>query len=124
MVLPPVVMSQLVSAVQDNLNKFTQSFGPPPAMPKPPQHRPTIQEIYENFKLSDDLLSGSYANSVMIGHSPAEFFLDFITGFYPTAAVSARVFIAAPHVPRVLETLGVAVQQFKKRYQSPPPPAT
>jgi hypothetical protein len=120
-VIPPPVMGQLVNALQDNLNKYVHQFGPPPVLPKPPAHRPTIQEIYENFKLPEDMLNGSYANSVMIGHSPTEFFLDFITGFYPTAAVSARVFIAAPQAPRMVETLNMANQQYQRRYNPQPP---
>jgi Protein of unknown function (DUF3467) len=121
-VVHPAVMGQLAGAMQDNVNKYTAAFGQPPAMPQPPQRRPTIQEIYENFKLADEQLSGSYANSVMIGHSRAEFYLDFITGFYPTAAVSARIFLSAFQAPRILETLNLALQQYKKRHEPPANP--
>ncbi|MGD0461047.1 MAG: DUF3467 domain-containing protein [Tepidisphaeraceae bacterium] len=120
-VVVPQVMEQIVNGATDNLAKYTETYGPPPALPKPPQRRPTIAEIYENFKLSDDLMSGAYANSVMIGHSPAEFFFDFITGFYPTAAVSSRVLTAAPHMPRIVDTLKMALQQYRNRYPPPSP---
>ena len=53
-VLTPSVMQQFIQASQDNLNRYTASFGPPPSLPKPPPHRPTIAEIYENFKIDDD----------------------------------------------------------------------
>ncbi len=119
-VIPAPVMEHLIAAVQDNLGKYTQSFGAPPALPKPPSQRPTIAEIYENFKLPDELLSGTYANSIMIGHSPSEFFFDFITGFYPTAAVSARVYLSAPQIPRMLDTLTMALAQYRKRRQQEP----
>src|SRR5436190_744922 len=81
------------------------------APPKSPQEqpRPSIQELHEHFKLPDDLMSGAYANSVLIGHSPSEFLFDFITGFYPTASVSCRVFLSAQQVPRTLETLNAAL---------------
>jgi hypothetical protein len=127
LVVHPVVMSQLTAALQDNVNKYNANFGAIPQAPAPPQRRPTIQEIYENFKLNDEMLSGTYANSVMIGHSRAEFFLDFITGFYPTAAVSSRVFVSAFQAPRILETLSISLQQYQKRHgQGPqlPPPQT
>jgi hypothetical protein len=122
-VLAPATMTELITALKDNVEKYTTSFGPPPALPpRPPnERRLSVQEIYENFKISDELLSGAYANSVLIGHSPAEFFFDFITGFFPTAAVSARVFLAAPVVPRFLSTLEGAYQQFASR-QNPPTP--
>lgn len=120
-VVVPAVMDQVVTAASDNLAKYIEAFGAPPALPKPPQRRPTIAEIYENFKLPDDSLSGAYANSIMVGHSPAEFFFDFITGFYPTAAVSARVLTAAPHMPRIVDTLKMAMQQYRNRHSPPPP---
>jgi hypothetical protein len=114
-VMPPAVASSFAGALRDNLEKYTQSFGPPPPLPRPPQRRPTIQEIYENLKIPEELLSGAYANAAIVGHSPAEFFFDFITGFYPTAAVSARVFVAAAQAPRMLEALAGAVKQFEDR---------
>ena len=81
------------SAMRDNIGKFEQRFGPIPQMPKPPQppKPPTIQEIYDDLKMMDDMHAGSYANAVMIGHGPSEFTFDFITRFFPNAAVSARV---------------------------------
>ena len=58
--------------MDENLNKFVSQFGPPAPLPQPPnQRRPTIQEIYENFKLPEELYSGTYANSVLVGHGPA-----------------------------------------------------
>lgn len=115
-VITPPVMEQLVHALKDNIGKYEQRFGPPPALPKPPtDRRPTLQEIYDEFKLSDDQLSGTYANAVMVGHSPSEFFFDFITNFYPTSAVSARVFMSAAQAPRVLDALGMAYGRFQQR---------
>ena len=122
-VLPPAVMFSFVNSLRDNLGKYTERFGPPAPLPKPPQQqpRPSIQELYEHFKLPDDLMSGAYANSVLIGHSPSEFLLDFITGFYPTASVSCRVFLSAQQVPRTLETLNAALGTYQKRFQPQQP---
>jgi hypothetical protein len=125
-VVSPPVMASLVNSFHENIARYTQAFGPPPPLPKPvpPARQPTTQEIYENLKLSDDLLSGSYANSVMIGHLPGEFFLDFITRFYPTAAVSSRIYFSAAQAPKLLETLNGSWQQFQRRlgahHPSPP----
>src|SRR5215218_1702594 len=118
-VLAPAVMFSFVNSVRENLGKFSERFGPPAPLPKPPpqQPRPSIQELYEHFKLPEDLMSGAYANSVLIGHSPSEFLFDFITGFYPTAAVSCRVFLSAQQVPRTLETLNAALATYQKRFQ-------
>jgi hypothetical protein len=128
-VVHPVIMGQIATALHDNISKHATQFGAPPSPPPPlpNQKRPTIQEIYENVKLPEEQLSGNYANSVMIGHTQAEFYIDFITGFYPTAAVSSRIFLSASQAPRVLETLNVSLQQHKKRYPGAPgsqqPPA-
>ena len=123
-VLPPAVMFSFVASLRDNLNKYTERFGPPAPLPKPPpqQPRPSIQELYEHFKLPEDLMSGAYANSVLIGHSPSEFLFDFITGFYPTASVSCRVFLSAQQVPRTLETLNAALGTYQKRFPPRPNP--
>ena len=121
-VLAPGTMAEFITALQQNLENYSKSFGPPQPPPIPQNvPKPTIQEIYENFKLPDELLSGAYANSVLIGHSATEFFFDFITGFYPTSAVAARVFLAAPQIPRFLNMLNTSYQQ--RRDRKPPPPS-
>lgn len=125
-VLSPGVMSALIRTLADNLSRFVQTFGPPAPLPIPQvQRQPTVQEIYENFKLPEELWSGSYANSVLVGHGPAEFFMDFITSFYPTAAVSCRVYFAAQQAPRILNTLQLSHQQYQRKHaaqqqQKPP----
>lgn len=127
-VLTPSVMSLFVGALKENLQKYEHSFGPPKPMPLPnPERRPNIQEVYQDLKLPDELLSGVYANMVMIGHSPAEFSLDFITRFFPTAAVSARVFLSASQVPQVLNGLTNSLQNRLNResgQQGKPPPSS
>lgn len=87
----------------------------PTVPPPPPPKRPTAQEIYDDFKLRDEMLSGSYANAVMIGHGPHEFSFDFITNFYPQSSVSARVFMAAGQVERLHESLRAAWDQSRPR---------
>lgn len=66
---------------------------------------PDVDEIYHDLKLPDEMLSGRYANAVLIRHSGTEFCFDFLTNVYPRSAVSARVFMAAPHVPPFLDSL-------------------
>lgn len=87
-----------------------------------PPRRPTPQEIYDDLKIPDTVLSGAYANGVMIGHGASEFGLDFLTSFYPQSAVSARVFMAAGQIPRLLESLQHAMRQLHQRGPSPGQP--
>ena len=67
------------------------------------------------------------ANAVMIGHTPTEFSFDFITTLFPKSVVSARVFLSAPNVPRLLEYLKHSWAQYEKKLkdsQNPPPSPT
>ncbi len=132
-VLPPGVVAQFISALADNLRNYEAKHGPPfvpnaPGAFGQPQasNAPvSAQELYEQLKLQDDVLSGNYANAVMIGHTPNEFCFDFITTFFPRSAVSCRVFMAAPAVPRLLESLKHSFEKFQQKQSQPrrdPPP--
>jgi hypothetical protein len=109
------VMGEYVNALRENLSRYEKSFGPPKPLPPPPPHRRSVQEIYDELKLPDEQLCGGYATTVFIGHSPADFMMDFITRFYPRAAVAARVYLSASQVPRVLETLTTSYQNFQRK---------
>lgn len=125
-VIPHPVMPQFIEALTTNLDLYRNRFGDPvspqPQPPNPDARRPSPQEIYDDLKMPDEVLSGTYANGVMIGHGATEFGLDFLTSFFPQSAVSARVFVAAGQVPRLLESLKGAVRQLEQRRQGNPPP--
>jgi hypothetical protein len=120
-VLNARVMGQFIDALKENLRKYEGAFGKPPELPRPDgDRRPSAKEIYEGLKLPDGILSGAYANTVRIAHSPSEFYFDFITRFFPTAAVSARVYMSAPQVPRLLESLSASFENYLKKRNGPP----
>jgi hypothetical protein len=131
-ILTPVVVEQFIHALRENIGKYEGRFGKIPEIPRPPTppRQPTIQEIYDDLKMTDDTLAGTYANAVMMAHGTSEFTFDFITRFFPTAAVAARVFLAAPQVPKMMESLAVSLNRYKQRMeaarnqqqQQPPPP--
>jgi hypothetical protein len=122
-VLPATIMPSVIAALRDNLAKYQAKFGTPPALPGPPPGAkpPSIQEIYEQLKLPDELLGGSYANGVLISHSAAEFGFDFIANFYPRSFVTCRVFMSAPQIPGLLATLNSSYQQFLSKQRPQPP---
>jgi hypothetical protein len=122
-VIAPATMAEFIAAYQQNVDNYTAQFGAPPAPPPPGDRRPTIEEIYEHYKLSEEMHSGVYANHVMMGHSPTEFFFDFITAFYPTPSVGARVILPAAQGSRFLSTLKGSLHQFQVRYMGMPPDA-
>lgn len=129
-ILPAPVVVRLIAALSDNISKHNARFGPIPIpiqqVPDPTAdtaQQATAQELYDQLKLKDDVISGTYANAVMIGHTATEFSFDFITTFFPRSSVAARVFLASPNVPKLLESLKHALAQYQQRTtQSAPPP--
>jgi hypothetical protein len=121
-VMPPAVVEQFTHAIRDNVSKFEARFGKIPELPRPPQPAkpPGIQEIYDDLKMTDEVHVGAYANAVMMSHGASEFTFDFITRFFPNAAVASRVFLAAPQVPRLLESLQTSLNRYRQRMQNPP----
>ena len=116
-IVPHNVMPQLITTLKQNVEKYSERFGQPMEMPKgePGARKPSIEEIYDDLKMPDAMLSGVYANGVMISHSPAEFCFDFITNFFPHSAVACRVLMSAPQVPRLLDALTNTHNDFQNR---------
>lgn len=128
-VLPTTVVPLFIGALEDNLRKYSNVFGPPPRMQGPPPTSPggqppappPITEVYEQLKLPDDMLGGMYANTVVISHSQAEFCFDFICNFYPRSVVTSRVYLATHHVPEVFDSLQRCLEQYRQKLKSPRP---
>lgn len=81
--------------------------------PKPAE--PTAQDIYDDMRLDASVESGVYANALMIGHSAFEFKLDFIANLYPKSIVTSRIFLSAPQLMRVLQSMKRTYSQFIAR---------
>ncbi len=88
------------------------------AVPDGPRH--LAEDLYDQLRLPEDVMSGQYANAVMIGHTASEFSFDFIATFYPRSVVVQRVFLAAPNVPRLRDSLAQSFEQFRRRTSNPP----
>ena len=119
-VLPPPVVPRMIAAVRENLGNYETRFGPVPPAPQPldqmaPPTQPTPQELYDDLRLDEETISGTYANAVMVGHTGTEFSLDFITTFFPQSSVAARVYLAAPNVPRFLESISHSWDQYQRK---------
>lgn len=124
-VMAPTVVAQFIQALQENLKKHEDRFGPillptPPVTP-PDAQKQSAQDLYDQLKLPEEDMSGVYANAVMIGHTASEFSLDFITTFFPRSAVSSRVFVAAPNARRLLDSLKHSYQQYQQKPPGQPP---
>lgn len=145
-VMAPPVVARLIAALRENLKNYEKTFGGSPAphsaRGSPPATAPvgtapeaaavqqegqvattagqstTAQDLYDQLKLPDDVLSGTYANAVMIGHTATEFSFDFITTFFPRSAVACRVYLAAPNVPRFLDSLTHSFEQYQQKLRA------
>ncbi len=122
-VLPPPVVPRMIAALRENLGNYETRFGPIPPAPQPldqltPPIQPTPQELYDDLRLEDETISGTYANAVMVGHTGTEFSLDFITTFFPRSSVAARVYLAAPNVPRFIESMSHSWDQYQRKIEA------
>lgn len=67
-------------------------------------------------KISDEVLKGSYANMVQIGHTPEEFVLDFMNLIPPAGIVTARILLSPSHAKRVAEALADNIKKYEEQY--------
>ena len=72
-----------------------------------------ITELYEQVKFPEDLLGGTFANAVMIRHTPEEFCFDFISSLYPRPIVVSRVFAAAGRVPSFIDAMAGSLERYQ-----------
>lgn len=135
-ILPHPAMPSVIACLRQNLDLYAQRFGGYPKMPKPvdgaeEMPQPTIHEIYDDLKLTDEIACGAYAHGLMASFTASEYCLDFIAHFLPRPTVTARVYLAAPQMPRLLDGLSQTydthmrrlASQNKPRGDAPPAPA-
>ncbi len=92
-----------------------QPAAPQPVAPTPPpvENRPgSLRNTYDELKVEDSVVCGTYANAVMVSHTESVFQFDFITNFLPYSAVASRVFLPVAQGPRLLEALRLTLRRF------------
>lgn len=70
------------------------------------------------IELTDQEATGTYANLVMITHSPSEFVLDFIAVMpgLPKAKVVKRMVLTPDHAKRLANALNENVRRFESEH--------
>ncbi len=66
------------------------------------------------IKATDEMLKGTYANMVQVGHSSEEFVLDFMNLLPPAGQLVSRVIVSPTHYKRLIN----AMQENLKRYEN------
>lgn len=71
-----------------------------------------------NIELSEEEAEGTYANLVMIAHSPEEFILDFIRVMpgVQKARVKSRIIVTPQHAKRLLEALNENIERYERAH--------
>jgi hypothetical protein len=118
-IVPHGVLPQFIEALGKNIDVYSKRYGPIPAPDTSEQPvtsgQPTPQEIYEDLKASDEVMTGRYANGMMVGHTQSEFRIDFLANMFPRPIVTCRVFLSAPQLPRLRDSLARSWEQFRQR---------
>ena len=81
-----------------------------------PQNVQPQQQI--NIELPADQAEGTYANLVMITHSPAEFIIDFsrLLPGIPKAKVYSRIIMTPQHAKSLMLTLQDNIEKFENQH--------
>lgn len=89
---------------------------PPGAFP--PGAQQPQQEDELNLELDEETAEGTYANLVMIAHSPEEFILDFIRMVpgVQKAKVKSRIIVTPQHARRLMGALAENVEQYERAH--------
>ena len=73
-----------------------------------------------NIELTQEQAEGTYANLVMIAHSPEEFILDFIRVVpgVQKARVKSRIIVTPQHAKRLLNALQDNISRYEEAHGS------
>jgi hypothetical protein len=71
-----------------------------------------------NIEIGEKEAEGTYANMVMVAHSPNEIILDFarVMPGAPKAKVQSRVIMTPAHAKMLLKTLEENLKKFEKQF--------
>ena len=80
-------------------------------------------------KISDDILRGGYANTLIVTHTAEEFVLDFVLSLPPQGVINSRVIVSPGHLKRIIRALQQNLTGYEKKHgpvaeaPEPGPPA-
>jgi hypothetical protein len=66
--------------------------------------------------ISEEILKGTYSNSINISHTRGEFLLDCMTVFPPKGIIGARIIITPGHAKRLLKALQDNLARYEKAF--------
>lgn len=72
------------------------------------------QEI--QMKADQQMLVGSYANTMRVAHTKEEFVLEFANVHPPVGELVAKVITTPGHMKRIVETLAENVRRYEEQF--------
>ncbi len=80
------------------------------------ENQPENQEL--SINLPEDVAEGHYSNLAIIGHSPTEFVMDFVSVLpgLPQGQVKTRVVMAPVHVKRLLMAINENIAKYEQNF--------
>jgi hypothetical protein len=67
-------------------------------------------------KIPERVLSGVYANQMVVSHTGEEFLLDFVNLFPPEGVVNARVIVSPGHLKRMIRALQDNLRKYEGQH--------
>jgi hypothetical protein len=67
-------------------------------------------------KIPERVLSGVYANQMVVSHTGEEFLLDFVNLFPPEGVVNARVILSPGHLKRMIRALQENLRKYEAQH--------
>lgn len=68
------------------------------------------------IKAKDEILGGTYANTMIVTHTKEEFVLDFLAVFPPQGVLNSRVIISPGHMKRIIKAMKENLSKYESKY--------
>jgi len=69
-----------------------------------------------NIKITDEVLTGKYANMMQVAHTKEEFILDFANVVPPQGILNARVITSPGHIKRIIKALQDNLAKYEQAF--------
>ncbi|MFA4974999.1 MAG: DUF3467 domain-containing protein [bacterium] len=73
-------------------------------------------EIKVNIAGNERVMSGAYANNVLVHMNREEFVLDFISLFPPNATLNARIVVAPANFKRMMRAMADSLARYEHEF--------
>ena len=113
----PPHIKHVLRALLDNTKRYEEAYGPIASQPKDtPPKAEKASDLYAKLQIADELLGGTFSNSMIIKHTRDVFIMDFLTNFPPTTKVTARLIVSPAQIRSIISALESNLSQYEQRF--------